>query len=137
MRQKAAREGEQDHARDRDPDPFTETLAPLVGLGYEERGKEDTEVHQDAVRLGNAQLDRTGPERRECRPNCQTQDQPGGPIEGPRQDRPACNTKHKEADDDQPDDQSGNVAIAQFVAASGKRQTADQGDWTEKRRRFL
>ncbi|HEX4730929.1 MAG TPA: hypothetical protein VH299_06645 [Solirubrobacterales bacterium] len=137
MRQKAGREGEQDHARDPDSDPFTETLAPLVGLGKEERGKEDTEVHQDAVRLGNAQLDRTGPERRECRPNCQTQDQTGGPIERPRQDRPACNTKHEQADDHQPDDQSGDVTIAQFIAASGQRQATDQSDWTEERRRFL
>ncbi len=51
------------HQDQRDCDPFTETLAPLVGLGQEERGKEDPEVHQDAVGLGDAQLDRTGPER--------------------------------------------------------------------------
>ncbi|HJZ36356.1 MAG TPA: hypothetical protein VJ204_08805 [Solirubrobacterales bacterium] len=63
MGQQAARERQQDDTREGNCDAFTETLAPLVGLGEEERGKEDSEVHQDAVGLGHAQLDRTGPER--------------------------------------------------------------------------
>ena len=44
-------------------DAFSETLAPLVGLGDEECGKEEPEVDQNAVRLGDAQLDRPRPER--------------------------------------------------------------------------
>ena len=48
--------------RDGNCEPFSETLAPLVGLGDEECGKEEAEVDQDAVRLDHAQLHRTRPE---------------------------------------------------------------------------
>ena len=57
-------------------DAFSETLAPLVGLGDQECGKEDPEVDQNPVRLGHAQLDRTRPERRDCRKKRQPQISP-------------------------------------------------------------
>ena len=63
MGKKSRAQREDRHRGQSNCDAFTETLAPLRGLGEEERGKEDPEVHEHAVGLGDAQLDRTGPER--------------------------------------------------------------------------
>jgi hypothetical protein len=52
----AAQEAEDDDRGYRDRQPFSETLAPFGGLGYQESGKEHPEVDEDAVRLDHAQL---------------------------------------------------------------------------------
>ncbi len=62
MRQQPRGKGKDRQQRQAHRDAFTETLTPLAGLGQEERGNENSEVHENAIRLGDAQLDRTGPE---------------------------------------------------------------------------
>ena len=62
MGEQAARQTEQGDKRHRNRQAFSETLAPFVGLGDQEGGKEEAEVDQDAVRLDHAQLDRPRPE---------------------------------------------------------------------------
>ena len=62
MGQEAAAEGEKSDKRDGNREAFSETLAPFVGLGDEESGKEEAEVDEDAVRLDHAQLHRSRPE---------------------------------------------------------------------------
>ena len=57
MGQQSAAEAEQRNDRDGNCDAFSETLAPFVGLGDQERGKEEAEVDQNSVRLDHAQLD--------------------------------------------------------------------------------
>ena len=79
---------EQRDQGERNCDPFSETLAPLVGLGDEECGKEETEVDQNAVGLDHAQLDRPRPEGRECGEKRQAQNQPTRPVERPAERRP-------------------------------------------------
>ncbi|HEX6781975.1 MAG TPA: hypothetical protein VF125_08085 [Solirubrobacterales bacterium] len=66
MRDQAGRERNQRDYDQRNSDAFSETLAPLLGLGDQECGKEEREVDQDPVCFGDAELNRTGPERREC-----------------------------------------------------------------------
>ena len=85
VRQQAAAKSGQGDQRQSDRDAFSETLAPLVGLGDKECGKEEAEVDQDPIRLGDAQLNRSRPERRDCRKKRQPQDQPTRPIERSRQ----------------------------------------------------
>ena len=63
MGQETAGQSEKGDQRESNCDAFSETLAPLVGLGDEECGKEEPEVDQNAVGLDHAQLNRPGPER--------------------------------------------------------------------------
>ena len=60
-RRRLARPSRRDQ-RQRNCDAFSETLAPFVGLGDKESGKEEAEVDQNAVRLDHAQLNRPRPE---------------------------------------------------------------------------
>ena len=51
--------------KQRNAEPFTETLAALVGLRDQESGDEEPEVDQDPVRFDDTQLDRARPKGRE------------------------------------------------------------------------
>ncbi|HXF31192.1 MAG TPA: hypothetical protein VN522_06695 [Solirubrobacterales bacterium] len=97
-------------------------MAPLVGLGNEERGKEDPEVHKDPIRLGDAQLHRTGPEGRDCRPNRQTKDQAHSPEKGLLEQGTASEAEREKGDHNQPDRESRDVPLLQSEASFGKRQ---------------
>ncbi|HYQ77584.1 MAG TPA: hypothetical protein VEP91_00555 [Solirubrobacterales bacterium] len=63
MGEEAAGETHQGDRNQGKNNSFSETLAPLVGLGDEECGKEDAEVDENAVALGDAQLNRPRPKR--------------------------------------------------------------------------
>ncbi|HEX2707728.1 MAG TPA: hypothetical protein VHM66_06940 [Solirubrobacterales bacterium] len=63
MGEEAAGKSEKSDRNEGNCQTFSESLAPLVGLGDKECGKEEPEVNQDAVGLDHAQLNRPGPER--------------------------------------------------------------------------
>ncbi|MBA3866901.1 MAG: hypothetical protein H0X42_11260 [Solirubrobacterales bacterium] len=58
MRQETTGKSEKSNRNKANCQTFSETLAPLVGLDDKERGKEETQVDQNAVCLDNAQLNR-------------------------------------------------------------------------------
>ena len=98
--------------RDGDCDAFSETLAPFVGLGDEESGKEEAEIDENPVRLDHAQLDRPRPEGRKCGQKRQA------PRSDPPPSRTACRAcagdagpKARQADHHQPDGQARDVAV--------------------------
>ncbi|HET9593318.1 MAG TPA: hypothetical protein VFP17_10415 [Solirubrobacterales bacterium] len=63
MGQQAAGQGKDGGPNQRNSDAFSETLAPLVGLGDQERGEKEAEVDENSVGFDHAELYRPRPER--------------------------------------------------------------------------
>ncbi len=127
MRQEPAAQAQQGDESHGNCQAFSETLAPFVGLGDEERGKEEPEVDQNAVRLDHAELDRPRPKGRNCRQKRQTDDQSACPVQRPLQLRGGACAKHEQGNDDQPHGQPGYVTAAHVEAASGEGQRQRSG----------
>ncbi|MDQ2630299.1 MAG: hypothetical protein M3Y75_04895 [Actinomycetota bacterium] len=109
-------------------------MTSLVGLGDQKRGKEKAEVDQDTVGFGDAELNRPGPERRECGEKRQPCDQSRRPIERTSKRRPAHSAKGEHADEEQPDRKTGDVALAQDEAPTREGEAQDQSQRTYQRR---
>ncbi|HEU4463322.1 MAG TPA: hypothetical protein VFR75_12100 [Solirubrobacterales bacterium] len=109
-------------------------MAPLLGLGDEECGKEKAEIDQNSVCFGDAQLNRPGPERRECREKRQSCDQSRGPVEGAAECRSSSGAQRQQHHNDSPNREPSDMTLAQHKATAGQPQAEDQGKRTYQRR---